>query len=337
MQMRRAGWPARGALGLLGVGLAFAAVELGMRLHARRVLASLPYRLAEDPRLGFVGMPNGEPGMNRLGFRDREHDLAKAPGAVRIVVLGDSVTYGVEVPIGDRYTSRLEARLREQDGRVEVVNLGQRQYSTGQEVAVFEHLGAALAPDLLILAYVLNDPIADHGKNEFFRRQRSVSRTWAWLERRLGSPWSQSMPGCAPHDYYSRLHCDADLWAASEASLDRLAELTAAIGCPVLVVIFPLLERDPDASFASYRWRQTHRQVAEAARRRGFGILDLLPTFAGHRPVELKVETPDELHPNALGHRLAADAIADAVLAAGLPPSARPIRPRPSSPPAPAP
>lgn len=291
-----------------------------MRLYAAYALTVLRFRLADDPQVNFEIRPHAGAEINALGFRDREHDVSAAPGVVRIVVLGDSVTYGSEVAFDDRYANRLEVLLTQGGARVEVVNLGRAQYSTAQEVAVFEAVGVRLRPDLVILAYVLNDPTPDGRTNDFFHRLRAPSHALAWLAARTRRWWARPrlLPGCRGHDYYSRMHCDADKWAASEAALDRLARWSRERGVPVLVVIFPLLDLDPRASFDSYRWRDIHRQVTEAATRRGFATLDLLPAFATHRPADLRVAPNDDLHPNALGNQIAAEAIARALADAGL-------------------
>lgn len=313
-------WGARLLLVLVGVGGALLAIELGLRLHAVGVLARTPYRLSSDARRLFEVKPHADAETNALGFRDREREARKAPGVLRIVVLGDSVTLGHGVAVAERFTERLEVLLGQHGRRVEVVNLGQRQYTTAQEAAVFETIGSALAPDLLIIAYVLNDPTADGHTNAFFRRQQASLQLWPWLVERSRRWWYRPrlLPDCRAHDYYSRMHCDADRWAASEAALDHLAARARAMHLPVLLVIFPLLERHPEASFASYPWRETHRQVGDAARRRGFTTLDLLPAFAAARPAELRAKPLDELHPNALGHRLAAEAIGRTLLDTNL-------------------
>lgn len=328
-------WVGRLLLVLAGIALPLLAIEVAMSIHASGVRARSPYRLAADPRLNFEVKPHADSETNRLGFRDREREGRKAPGTLRIVVVGDSVTFGHGIAVQDRYANRLEALLGQDGRRVEVVNLGRRQYATTQEVALFETVGIHFAPDLVIVAYVLNDPNPDGLTNDFFHRERAPSRAWAWLANRTRRWWYRPrlLPGCRATDYWSRIHCDAQKWAASEAAFARLAALSRERGFPVLLVIFPLLDRDPHASFATYRWRDTHRQVDEAARRHGFATLDLLADFAPYRPAALQVAPHDELHPNALGNRIAAQAIfrtlqATDLLDAGRSPGQRPPAPR---------
>ena len=65
-----------------------------------------------------------------------------------------------------------------------------------------------------------------------------------------------------------------------------------------------------------------YAQVRDAAVRRGFHALDLRDAYRGHPASELRFLQDDPIHPSALGHRLAADAIAAALVAAHLVPRA---------------
>jgi hypothetical protein len=49
---------------------------------------------------------------NSFGLRDVEFSLAKPEGTLRIVCLGDSVTYGAGVPFDETYEQQLERALK---------------------------------------------------------------------------------------------------------------------------------------------------------------------------------------------------------------------------------
>jgi lysophospholipase L1-like esterase len=94
---------------------------------------------------------------NARGWKDREHTLAKPPGVFRIVVLGDSYTYGL-VPIDQQYTTRLEALLR-QNGRPEseVISIGVSGWGTDQALEALIAEGVRYEPDLVIYQFCSND------------------------------------------------------------------------------------------------------------------------------------------------------------------------------------
>lgn len=114
-------------------------------------------RLAANYDGWFAGVPAHT---NSLGFRDtREYSLSKEPGTFRIIVLGDSVTFGHGALFETSYPYLLEQRLRDwrPDVKWEVWNLGVPGYNTAQELAYLNQVGASYAPDLVIVGFFLND------------------------------------------------------------------------------------------------------------------------------------------------------------------------------------
>lgn len=140
-------------------------------------------RLASNYDGWFAGVPAHT---NSLGFRDtREYSLLKTPGTFRIIVLGDSVTFGHGALYETSYPYLLEQRLREwrPDVKWEVWNLGVPGYNTAQELAYLNDVGPRFAPDLVIVGFFANDftgfqPVAS--PNVFARAASAVTRT---LER----------------------------------------------------------------------------------------------------------------------------------------------------------
>jgi len=114
-------------------------------------------RLAANYDGWFAGVPART---NALGFRDtREYSLAKTPGTFRIIVLGDSVTFGHGALFETAYPYLLEQRLREwrPDVKWEVWNLGIPGYNTAQELAYLNEVGQRYAPDLVVVGFFTND------------------------------------------------------------------------------------------------------------------------------------------------------------------------------------
>lgn len=117
----------------------------------------LGQRLAANYAGWFAGVPART---NSLGFRDpRDYALAKAPGTLRILVLGDSVTFGHGAIYETTYPYLLEQRLKEwrPDVAWEVWNLGVPGYNTSQELAYLEAVGERYAPDLVVVGFFPND------------------------------------------------------------------------------------------------------------------------------------------------------------------------------------
>lgn len=117
----------------------------------------LRQRLAPNYDGWFAGVPVH---VNSLGFRDtREYSLDKSPETFRILVLGDSVTFGHGALQETTYPYLLEQRLKQWRADVDwqVWNLGVPGYNTRQELAYLQRVGPRYDPDLVIVGFFLND------------------------------------------------------------------------------------------------------------------------------------------------------------------------------------
>lgn len=98
--------------------------------------------------------------INSLGFRDEEFPEEKPEGVFRILMLGDSMTFGPAMNLGQTYPKVLEELLNESAEaglRFQVINAGVSGYNTYQELATWCNVGVALDPDLVIVGFCVND------------------------------------------------------------------------------------------------------------------------------------------------------------------------------------
>src|SRR5262249_11595922 len=142
------------------VGLAVVVLAVAVEVWTRvnwDPLRGRPGLFVSDPvrveRLGtdydgwFAGVPVH---INSLGFRDtRNYDLRKGPRTVRVLVLGDSVTFGHGSLYERTYPFLVEQRLKQWRSDVDwqVWNLGVPGYNTAQELAQLADVGKSFAPD----------------------------------------------------------------------------------------------------------------------------------------------------------------------------------------------
>jgi lysophospholipase L1-like esterase len=143
--------------------------------------------------------------INQAGFRGGPFPGAKPPGVYRIVVLGDSFTFGYGVREHQAYPARLARRLNARTGgrpRVEVVNLGVPGAGPLDYLWHLEHTGLALQPDLVVVGLFANDV------NDIYQLRRFGARsalfTLADLQHADAAerPWWKRAAGTALPNLY---------------------------------------------------------------------------------------------------------------------------------------
>lgn len=96
--------------------------------------------------------------LNERGQRGPLRPYAKPAGVKRVVVLGDSTSWGWGVDDERMWTRLVE---RELGAGVELINLAVPGYGTDQQLWVFESEGRKYEPDIVLLALVHNDTISN--------------------------------------------------------------------------------------------------------------------------------------------------------------------------------
>lgn len=154
---------------LLSVGaiaVTLIALEIAVRLNVRERRYSYPAGMfVLDPETRHRLAPNfsgilqynefeTQVHTNGLGMRDVESNRPQS-GRTRILVMGDSYTFGHGVEGKESFPKRLESLLNEGNpGRVvEVLNGGVPGYSTVQEVRLLRRLLPKIQPDIVIIAF----------------------------------------------------------------------------------------------------------------------------------------------------------------------------------------
>jgi len=285
---------------------------------------------SDDPELIYVTRPSYATNGVRISEAHgilRSVDVAegKPAGTFRIVVLGDSITAAHPLRVGGAacFAEHLEQRLNTRPGspRVEVLNFGTDGYGTSQEARLLETNASRFAPDVVIVAYCLNDPVNSYTPTIWFLDdKRPASYLLDLVRRRLGRTPSELSPAHPRYTHgaidWDRLYAaDGPAWAGVEHALARVARYSEARRVPVVFVLFPLLLTRNEPPAERDQAAKIYAQVRGAALRSGFHFVDLGPAFSRYAAPQLRLIPDDPIHPNALGHREAAEAIL-AVLAA---------------------
>jgi len=111
-------------------------------------------------RPGYVS-PNVQ--TNSMGLRSPEVAIPKPSGTLRVLLLGDSFTFGLRALDKDLFARRIEERLKEKaaPATVEVINAGVLSYCPLLEYLQYRQQLHILEPDLVVLNFDMSD-VQDH-------------------------------------------------------------------------------------------------------------------------------------------------------------------------------
>lgn len=259
----------------------------------------------DDPRVGHHHLPGGrahlmdvDVAINADGFRDDEY-LVEKKSQDRVVILGDSLTFGWGVAKENTFEHRLEQRWNE-IRPTEVINLGIGNYNTTQEVYLFLDKGLKYRPDQVVLFYFINDaePVPQKSRYPWLGSSRVITFYWSRIRALI-----TNLTGSGSfQEYYAALYADeAEGWQKSQAAFVALRDTCDREGIALQVVLLPELH-----SLDPYLFEAEHAKVRSFLERQGIDVLDLAPAFSTvPDPLTLWVAM-DDAHPNAEAHRLIA-------------------------------
>jgi hypothetical protein len=278
-----------------------------------------------DPELGWIPKANFDFGgvrTNSMGIRaTREYDFERSPGIRRIVIVGDSFSWGEDVSNEETYAAQLEGILPS----TEVINLGVHGYGTDQQLIYLRKLGFRFSPDLVILGFYHDNlernglRIFVYGKPMFVlegdrlvQTNTPVPRPEVLLAGEQDLPASRLLEFMKGRYTYLRdrtaLSTPAE-WPVSRKILSSAKRETEEHGARFMLLSIP---------FPSWQGERRHVEVllndwAESA---GAQVLNLRESFA-----RLPATEWDQLyrgHWTPFGNRRAAEAVRDFIDANGL-------------------
>ena len=262
------------------------------------------------PGLTSIG---GTPIVYGTGFRS-DFDPEPTPDVRRVVCIGDSSTFGLQVQEHETWTAVTEVMLAAEGERAEVLNLGVPGYTSHQGLVLLRTQAPALRPDVVVCAFgAFNDWIPARGRTDAEQAAGGgppalrVVQALTWL---LGSEQPSdsfmlrsTLATIDTRAYVGPRRVDTDVFAEN---LDEMIELSREVGSEVVLLASPLppetLARNPIAT-----------EYAEVVRRVGRSmnvpVVDGWTLFAaageGGQPL-----FADFCHPSPRGHAILGSALA---------------------------
>jgi len=346
-------WLARGILFTAVLAASLLAAELYVRLTSTRVLPSdqapvlgavqsRPDRLVADNNVDKRLIPGSDVvihnhnlsqrdirvRVNAHGFRDDELTVPRPTDELRILAIGDSITWGDYLQADEVWVQQAEQHLAAAwpDLTVQVVNGGLGDQGLAEEVEILAERGVQVQPQHVVVAFYLNDSRppwgfpGELGAPGFFRNSSALidsvyrnAMLRGWVKVRGGDRFMEWVSLASKRDWaddtrsFDRLvHAaqfdwgaawDAGSWDTVERQLDTLEDLAEEHDFTVSIVIFPV-RFQVDARFLD---DAPQRTLGAIAAQRGIPTLDLLPLMREHRGRLLFL---DHCHPTVYGNAI---------------------------------
>jgi hypothetical protein len=319
-------------LSLAGLCAALALAEGLMRILVPGGYFKAAPREASTPEALVEQLPDGQAYWEYRNARDFDANgfrggapLPPDPGKLRIALLGDSVSYGVYVPLEDTFATLLARRLDAQCDGVSLYNVAVPAYSTIQERISLERKVLAARPDIVLVGALPNDIEAYTfvGNAAFDVR----------VEQQEGVPVFRHFPlpdsvnrFLLVHSVLYQFLTFRGLSASDDASgrrrgqldaslgeLEKIRSLCAEAGARVAVILFPMLDTElsrpeEEGSVNNY---ELFRRIRSWAAAHEVDTIDVRTLLASHPLASLAYDTC--CHYSVDGHKLVAEALENAL------------------------
>ncbi len=217
---------------------------------------------------------------NRFGLRERSFPLGASGRTTRILVVGDSFTFGYGMNASQRFTDKTEVRLTDGAGRtVEVLNAGRIGYGMRDYYLALRHKLLRFDPDIVVIAFYGLDSRSRARDDRWKRRvtQRyNITRTELSVNDEAKGDLSDMM----------QAHMANLTWASSPIRRygNRIAALTERHGAtPVFFLIKPFDPPKPSNRRIRTRFNATHRVIEAWAAECGYRFRAAPTTIAAER------------------------------------------------------
>lgn len=276
--------------------------------------------------------------INGDGFRDVDYPLKKKATVFRIMVIGDSFTFGQGVNLEDTYSKHLERRINDMGKTSEVISCGVIGYGMWQYLETLKRKVIPYKPDLVILGLFIDDITTSvspykhlhnwPGTNPFAKDASGMmSRSYLWnflknsstlLETKYrylrGHNYLQGIekrkeatgPANPESNWYQIMYgkLPKNIYSDFSRTLHKFFRICETVNTQVLVVLIP------DAAQIHEPERQeVNLFVAQTCKDIGVPFVDIIKRFEKVEDPRTLYLFPLDAHTSPKGHQLIADSI----------------------------
>lgn len=303
--------------------LVFFGVVVGLAIAegAARIIYTKPWylRMLEEQT---AHLQEGSIKINSLGLRGRDYPFPKPPNSKRVLMLGDSFTYGFGVSDdGAIFPSLLEKQLNaefaQQGILIEILNGGMPGSLTDDWVDLLLRIKDSSELDVVLMVFFLRNGSRTGSMGAFFGpiRQELENRhqqMWLYQYSYIFRLYQDARDRAYLSDKYSKALNDSyfggpgetEEWEIAKANILRIQGIAQEMDAKVGLVVFPVLVELNE----NYPFKAVCEVIAEYSRENDIPTHSLLPAFMGQDGPSLWVSSYDQ-HPNRVAHQIAADSM----------------------------
>lgn len=301
----------------------------------------------KSPALGWelipgssgIGVFDESYDISSAGFRDFEYPPRKREGMYRIMVMGDSFTFGQGVEANDTYPKQLERILNVANLSYEVINCGVVGHDMWQHYAMLTHKVLSYRPDLIVLQLYQNDLIQSvppdnpqyQGRNPFAEAYESEALRWSYFwntvrhinsrfehknRYRRGYTYLKSieerkerMGPTRPNNASYRImsgKLEKQKYIEFADTLGRFVKSASDADTEVLVVLIP-----DSVQLGDPHMQAVNEFVGQATKEIGVQFIDMTPILEADNDYASLYLFPFDAHNSPKGLKIIAEAIAD--------------------------
>lgn len=247
--------------------------------------------------------------------RGPEVSGSKAAGAIRVLVQGDSITWGQGVKSEESlYTTRLLRKLRAVDPGFEMAVLAKPGREIDGHLGQIRKWGDRLQPDLIVYQWYVNDVELDHqGRpaktlpwRRFFLHNLLTHSSYLYffLDYQASVFWPSSGPSYS--DYIvTEYRVGSSGWRRFEDEFRSWVKEATSLTPRILIALYPYIRAPSDSPV-----EKIYDQVRNLSAELGVETIDLIESLTEFQEDYSRTyASPFDAHPSAEVHRLMAKAL----------------------------
>jgi len=239
--------------------------------------------------------------LNSEGFRNREHNINKSNQTYRILIIGDSFTFGQGMrDIKQVYPSLLEKYLNEnsQKYKYEIINFGVPGYNSICKINLLKEKGLKYRPDIVIIQHRLW-----YGNHELLK-ELGLYHPFAWEKNSVFFKWAvekitsiflwENITEKYNNYSFTLYNSNSEYVKNTTIQLKELKEISEEHNFSVLNVIFIWPSK---YDYLTHADNEFTKFIINVSKNNNFYLLDLYDSLKDYPPNKLKVHMYD-LHYN---------------------------------------